>query len=107
LSRNDLCDDLRNHSGVLSTVRRAAPPSRNGLSHANRNRNTDMAEELFGTVLSDLHSQAPSFGMGRRHVGFPRRSKRVINVVDSTTIKLAKGESRKRPDGIVIRNRRP
>jgi len=88
LSLNDVCDDLRTHSGALSTVRGATPPSRNGLSHANRNRNADMAEELFWATLADLQAQAPGFGMGRRYVGFPRRFKRVINVVDSTTIKL-------------------
>lgn len=88
LSLNDVCDDLRNHSGALRTLRGATPPSRNGLSHANRNRNADMAEELFWATLAHLQAQAPGFGMGRKYVGFPRRFKRVINVVDSTTIKL-------------------
>jgi hypothetical protein len=88
LSLNDVCDDLRTHGGALKTVRDATPPSRNGLSHANRNRNADMAEELFWATLADLQSQAPTFGMGRNYVGFPRRFKRTINVVDSTTIKL-------------------
>ena len=88
LSLNDVCDDLRNHSGALSTLRGATPPSRNGLSYASRNRNADMAEELFWTTLRDLQARAPGFGMGRKYVGFPRRFKRVINVVDSTTIKL-------------------
>ncbi len=31
LSLNDVADTLRNHSGVLTTIRRATPPSRNGL----------------------------------------------------------------------------
>ena len=88
LSLNDVCDDLRNHSGALSTLRGATPPSRNGLSYANRNRNADMAEELFWSTLGHLQAQAPDFGMGRKYVGVPRRFKRVINVVDSTTIKL-------------------
>ena len=88
LSLNDLCDDLRTHSGALSTIRRAVPPSRNGLSYANRERNADMAEELFWSTLQHLRSQSPAFGMGRQYIGFPRRFKRVINVVDSTTIKL-------------------
>lgn len=88
LSLNDICDALRNHCGVLTTLRRAAPPSRNGLSHANRERNADMAEALFWNTLDAFHKQAPSFGMGRRYVGFPRRFKRVINAVDSTTISL-------------------
>ena len=88
LSLNDICDDLRNHSGALSALRGATPPSRNGLSHANRERNADMAEELFWTTFRDLQGQNPDFGMGRKYVGFPRRFKRVINVVDSSTIKL-------------------
>jgi hypothetical protein len=88
LSLNDVCDDLRSHSGALSTLRGAGPPSRNGLSHANRERNADMAEELFWSTLRHLQSQAPAFGIGRQYVGFPRRFKRTINVVDSTTITL-------------------
>jgi len=88
LSLNDVCDSLRNHERALATVRGATAPSRNGLSHANRVRNADMAEELFWTVLGDFRRQHPEFGMGRNYVGFPRRFKRIINVVDSTTIKL-------------------
>jgi len=44
---NDVCDALKNHAGALASLREAAPPSRNGLSHANRERNADMAEALF------------------------------------------------------------
>jgi len=86
LSLNDICDDLRNHSGALSTVRAATPPSRNGLSHANRNRNADMAEELFWSVLGDMQAQAPAFGMGRKYVGFPRRFKRTINTLNERDV---------------------
>jgi len=88
LSLNDICDTLRNHSGVLSTMRRAVPPSRNGLSHANRERNADMAESLFWETMGALQARAPGFGLGRKYRGFPRRFRRVINVVDSTTIRL-------------------
>ena len=88
LSLNDICDTLGNHSGVLKTIRSATPPSRNGLSYANRERNSDMAEDLFWSVLSSLSTQHPSFGMGRNYCGFPKRFKRIINVVDSTTIQL-------------------
>jgi uncharacterized protein DUF4372 len=31
LSLNDVADTLRNHSGALTTIRRATPPSRNRL----------------------------------------------------------------------------
>src|SRR5690606_32368623 len=88
LSLNDICDTLRHHSGVLTTARAATQPSRNGLSHANRERNADMAEALFWQTLQSLQSQSPHFGMGRRYVGLPRRFSRLINVVDSTTIAL-------------------
>ena len=88
LSLNDICDTLHNHEGSLAVVRGATPPSRNGLSHANRERNADMAEDLFWETLGSLQKQAPNFGMGRKYVGFPRRFKRMINVVDSTTIQL-------------------
>lgn len=88
LSLNDICDTLRNHLGFLPSMRRAEPPSRNGLSHANRERNADMAEALFWNVMEHLQRRAPAFGMGRKYVGFPRRFKRIINVVDSTTIRL-------------------
>jgi len=88
LSLNDVCDSLRNHGGALSALRGAAAPSRNGLSHANRTRNADMAESLFWQTLADIQKEHPKFGMGRNYCGFPRRFKRVINVVDSTTIQL-------------------
>ncbi len=46
-----------------------------------------MAEELFWSVLGCLHQISPKFG-GRNYRGMPRRFKRIINVVDSTTISL-------------------
>jgi len=86
-SLNDVCDALRNHSKPLSTIRGAVPPSRNGLSNANKVRSGDMAEDLFWSVLNSLKSQYPGFG-GRTYKGMPRRFKRTINIVDSTTISL-------------------
>lgn len=88
LSLNDVCDTLQNHRGLLLSVRRATPPSRNGLSHANTVRSADMAESLFWNVLSEIQAQFPKFGQGRNYSGFPRRFKRMIHVVDSTTIEL-------------------
>lgn len=87
LSLNDVCDGLRNHGAVFGLIRGARAPSRNGLSHANRTRAPEMAEALFWRVLGHLESTAPGFG-GRTYRGFPRRFKRAIHVVDSTTIKL-------------------
>jgi hypothetical protein len=43
LGLNDLCDGLQLHSGPLSTIRGASAPSRNGLSHANRERPAAMS----------------------------------------------------------------
>jgi len=87
LSLNDVCDSLRNHSSMLKTIRGAVAPSRNGLSYANNKRNAGMAEDLFWSVLGHLHEQYPSFG-GRNYSGMPKRFKRIIHVVDSTTISL-------------------
>jgi hypothetical protein len=88
LSLNDVCDTLKNHTGTLLTMRRASPPSRNGLSHANKVRNADMAEELFWKVLEHLQSITPQFVSNQKYTGFPKRFKRIINVIDSTTIQL-------------------
>ncbi|MBD3320026.1 MAG: DUF4372 domain-containing protein, partial [Chitinivibrionales bacterium] len=88
LSLNDICDSLRNHKASLNSIRGATPPSRNNLSYANRNRDADMAEDLFWETLNALQSSSPKFGFERNYVGIPRRFKRTINIVDSTTIKL-------------------
>ena len=88
LSLNDVCDTLRNHSGVLTTIRKASPPSRNGLSNANKTRNADMAEALFWNVLDSFQKQFPKFGFDHGYCGIPRKFKRTIKAVDSTTIKL-------------------
>lgn len=89
ISLNDICDCLRNHSGALWSMRGAVAPSRNALSNANRVRNADMAQSLFWSVLGELKRMCPSFGLqGRRYCGIPRRFKRAISVVDSTTLKL-------------------
>lgn len=88
LSLNDICDTLWNHSSALFTIRGACPPRRNTLSHANRTRNAQMAESLFWETLGHLQQQFPRFGFERKYKGFPRRFKRIINIVDSTTIQL-------------------
>ena len=87
LGLNDVCDALRLHSGPLSAIRGATPPSRNGLSNANKMRPAAMAEDLFWKVLAHLQSLAPGFGTGK-HSGRARRFKRSIHVVDATVIQL-------------------
>jgi hypothetical protein len=48
-----------------------------------------MAEALFWNVLDELKRISPDFALdGRQYCGIPRRFKRVINVVDSSTITL-------------------
>lgn len=89
ISLNDICDCLGNHRGALASMRKAVAPTRNTLSHANRVRNADMAEALFWEVLDELKRICPGFALyGRNWCGIPRRFKRVINVVDSTTLRL-------------------
>src|SRR5213594_5107311 len=44
LGLNDVCDALRLHSGPLSAIRGATPPSKNALSYANRERNPKRSE---------------------------------------------------------------
>jgi hypothetical protein len=85
---NDVCDALRHHVGWLARIRGATPPSRNGLSHANRHRDAAMAEKLFWSVLTHLQNLQPHFGAGRRFRGLTGRFKRTIHIVDSTTIQL-------------------
>jgi hypothetical protein len=46
-----------------------------------------MAEELFWTMLDHLQKMTPRFG-GRTFNGMPRRFKRAIYAIDSSTIKL-------------------
>jgi hypothetical protein len=87
LGLNDVADALRLRSGPLSAIRGATPPSKNGLSHANRERDPAMAEALFWEVLSHLQTLVPQFGRGRRP-RFAFRFKRVVHIVDATTIQL-------------------
>lgn len=88
LSLNDIADTLRNHDGSLATIRRATPPSRNGLSHANAHRPAAMAEELFWETLGHLQCNHSGFGVGHKYSGLPRRFNRTIYAIDSTTIQL-------------------
>jgi hypothetical protein len=85
---NDVCDSLRLHSGPLSALRGATPPSRNTLSHANRHRPAQLAEKLFWATLNHLENTSPSFGRTRTGPRFAHRFKRAIHVVDATVIPL-------------------
>ena len=87
LGLNDVCDALRLHSGPLSALRGATVPRKNTLSHANRQREARLAERLFWAVLEHLQTVPPAFGTGHRP-RFAFRFKRVIHLVDATTIQL-------------------
>ena len=86
-SLNDACDALKNHAAKLSRIRDAVAPSKNAFSHANRERDANMAEALFWEILNHLTTTHPGFG-GRRFKGMPRRFKRAVHAVDSSTIQL-------------------
>ena len=87
LGLNDVCDGLKNHSGKLSTIRCATAPSKNGLSHANRIRDAQMAEKLFWDVLKHFENICQSFGK-KGCKAMPKRFKRTIHAVDASTIRL-------------------
>jgi hypothetical protein len=84
---NDVCDTLRIHSRWLGGLRGAVAPTRNTLSHANKTRERGMMEELFWRMLSHLDGITPG-GFGIRYKGLPRRFKKAIHAVDSSTIAL-------------------
>lgn len=85
---NDTCDALVVHSGPLSAIRRATPPSRNNLSHANQVRPAAIAQDLFWSTLAHLQQQFPRFGR-RRFSGKLGKLRRTIHLLDSTVIELA------------------
>ncbi len=85
---NDVCDALGLHSGPLSSLRGATPPSRNNLSNSNKVRPAAMAEKLFWAVLEHLGNVSPRFVSGKAGKRFARKFKRTIHLVDSTTIAL-------------------
>ena len=84
---NDLCDWLRLKAGALARFG-VSPPSRNNLSHANKERSAEFIEKLFWSVLGHLQHASPGFAAGRKGKGLLRRFKVRIHAVDSTTMQL-------------------
>lgn len=84
---NDVCDWLRLKQTALAGVG-AVPPSRNGLSHANKVRSAEFIETLFWRVLERLQNLDPSFAAGKRGRGLLRRFRVRIHAVDSTVMEL-------------------
>jgi hypothetical protein len=87
LSLNDVSDALKNHAPKLQRIRDAVAPSKNAFSHANRERDADMAQTVFWEILNQLTTMCPKFG-GQTFQGMPRRFKRTVHAVDSSTIRL-------------------
>jgi hypothetical protein len=84
---NDVCDTLRIHSRWLGSLRGAVAPTRNTLSHANKTRESNMMEALFWQTLNHLDGLVAG-GFGIRYKGLPRRFRKAIHAVDSSTIAL-------------------
>lgn len=89
LSLHDVCDALKLHGSALGAVRGATAPSKNALSHANKERNAQLAERLFWKVLDHLGALSPAFFGGRkRGANLGWRFRRSIQIVDATVIQL-------------------
>ncbi len=84
---NDACDSLQLNAGSLAAIRGAAPPSRNGLSHANKVRPAELAEKLFWGTLDSVAQLSPAFVQGKAR-GRAHRFKTPIHIVDTTVIEL-------------------
>lgn len=87
VSLQDACDALQMHSGPLSAVRGAVPPSKNTFSHANRKRPAALAEKLFWQTYEHLASISPKFA-GRGGSRLAWRFRRPIQIVDATVFQL-------------------
>ena len=89
-SINELCDTLNHHRGLLNTLRNAIAPRRNTLSYANRTRSSEIIKRLFYGVLKHYQENMRDFfrSPNRRFFRIPRRFKRTIRALDSTTIEL-------------------
>ena len=90
ISLNDICDGLQNYRSNLNDIRNAVAPHRNTLSHANRKRNAALIRKLFWAVMEHYQHACPKFFSqgGRSYFRLPRRFRRAIRAIDSTTIEL-------------------
>ena len=88
MSLNDVCDGLAIWEGALKEIRGARVPSRNGLSHSNRQRDAGLAEELYWAVAAQLCQDHADFATQHGGQNYAYRFKRPIHLVDATTIQL-------------------
>ncbi len=88
LCLNDICNDLRNHTGTLRQICGCTPQAPNGLSHASMTCSSHLAEGLFCKFCDSLANRLLEFiSSGWKSPGFPYRfKKRTIYAIDSTTI---------------------
>lgn len=84
---NDVCDWLRLKAAALARFG-VTPPSRNALSHANKERSADFIEKLFWSTLGHLQHAKPDFASGRKGKGLLRRFKVKIHAVDASVMQL-------------------
>jgi len=85
---NDLCDSLRLNLGKLSLIRGATAPAKNTLSNANKQRDPELMKRLFWSTFEHLMQINRHFGFHGRYKGLPRRFRKTIEAVDSSTISL-------------------
>ena len=90
ISLNDICDGLQNFKGNLNDIRNVTAPHRNTLSHANRTRDIALIKKLFWKTVEYYQQTHPNFFTqgARSYFRLPRRFKRAIRAIDSTTIEL-------------------
>lgn len=88
ISLADVCDATALRLSRLGMLRGATPPSRNTLSNANARRDPRLMERLFWETLGHLRGLRPRFGPSGRYKGLPRRFKKAIYAIDSSTIAL-------------------
>jgi len=67
ISLPDVCDALALRKSRLSLLRDAAPPKKNTLSHANKERNPELMEKLFRETLKHLRELNRGFEPSGRY----------------------------------------
>ena len=88
MSLNDVCDGLAISENALKEIRGAEVPSRNGLSHSNRERDAGMAEDLYWAVTEHLCQSHKGFACEHGAKNYAYRFRRPIQLSDATTIQL-------------------
>ena len=88
ISLADVCDATALRLSRLSLLRGAKAPARNTLSNANTRRDPKLMEKLFWATLASLEGIQPGFGPSGRYKRLPRRFKKAIHAIDSSTIAL-------------------